>query len=188
MKRLKNGLILLFLAILTLLLLSCSERYKEPAPFFDKLHLEYEFVYYSPLAGEGSNKTIYDVQKLDNNHYKIIRVEKGSALKDEIDEFFVDAYGRVYKSSSKDYQGGFSPIWIPAYLMDIGDSVYGDDQVIKRDKWEKWNVVVVRSTFLNQQKYYEIKTGFLVGASAEFAGHTGTEVLVNTNANIPVVQ
>jgi hypothetical protein len=39
MKRLKNGLILLFLAILTLLLLSCSERYKEPAPFFDKLHL-----------------------------------------------------------------------------------------------------------------------------------------------------
>ena len=188
MKRSKNSLIILFLVILPLLLLNCSKGYKEPAPLFNKLHLEYEFAYYSPLSGKGSAKTIYDVQKLDNNHYKIIRVDEGSALKDEIEEYFVDTQGKVYKSSSKDYEGGFSPIWIPAYLMDIGDSVYGDDQVIKRDKWKKWDVVVVRSNFVNVEKYYEIKTGFLVGSFAETRGHTGTKVLVNTKADIPVAE
>jgi len=188
MKKSKNILIVLFLITLLLLYVRCADRYNELAPFFDGLHLEYEFISYSPLAGGSNSETIYDVQKLDNNHYKIIGVDKASFLKDEIDEFFVDAYGKVYKSSSKDSEGGFSPIWIPAYLMDIGDSVYGDDQVIKRDKWKKWNVVVVKSNFLNVEKYYEIKTGFLVGSFAESRGHTGTEVLINTNADIPVAE
>lgn len=190
MKRLKNGLIILFLVILPALLLSCSERYKAPVPFFDGLHLAYETAYYSPLAGVSSDKIIYDVQKLDDNHYKIMEVRKGSALKDEIDEFFVDVYGKVYKSSDKDYRKEFSPIWIPAYLMQIGDLVGEGYQVVGKDKWEKWNVVVVRSPapLGKVEFYYESNTGLLVGLFVEFAGHTAKQVLVNTNADIPVAQ
>lgn len=180
MKRSKNSLIVFVLVVLSLLLLCCSERYNELAPFFDGLHLEYKF---------GSIQIIYSVQALDNK-FKIIERRKRSPLSDAIEEYFVDIYGKVYKSSSKDYKGKFSPIWIPAYVMQIGDTFDGVHQVIRKEQWRKWKVVVVRvpTTLGETELYYESNTGFLVGFFATMGRSEGTQVLVNTNADIPVAE
>jgi hypothetical protein len=181
MKKLKNGLILLLLIILPLLLLYCSEGYKEPVPFFDGLYLEYSF---------DGIPTIYNVKVIDNNKFRIIETRKWSSLSDEVEELFVNAHGKVYKSTFKDYEGKFSPIWIPAYAMKIGDTFDEGYQVVRKDKWKKWNVMVVKSpgTLGETELYYESKTGFLVGFFARMGTREGTEILENTNANIPVVE
>jgi hypothetical protein len=181
MKMLKNGVIILFLVTLPVLLLSCSDGYKEQAPFFDGLYLEYSL---------GGISTIYNVKVIDKNRFKITETQKWTALGDEVEEYFVDAYGKVYKSSSKDYKGGFSPIWIPADLMQIGDTFDEGYQVARKDKWQKWNVVVVRSPFPvgETELYYESNTGFFVGFFGRLGANEGTKVLVNTNAKIPVAE
>jgi len=184
MKKFKYSLMLIFIISLSLLLLSCSERYKEPAPFFDDLYLEYKL---------GSVRTIYNVEKIDNNHFKIIEKTPWEVFEDEIEEYFVDFYGKVYKSSFKDWEGGFSPIWIPAYAMEIGDTFDEGYQVIRKDTWKKWNVAVVkRQSLLGEAEfYYEINTGFWVGYFAKvptLSRKEHTKVLVNTNADIPVAE
>ena len=185
MKRFKNTLILLLLILLPLLLLNCSEKNKEPVPFFDGLYLEYTIGNEVP--------EIYNITALGNNKFKII--EKTSwkgVLKDEIDEFFVDSYGKVYKSSFKNWEGSFSPVWIPIYLMQIGDTFGKGYQVVRREKWQKWNVVVVRCPLprglAEAEIYLESSTGFVVGKFEKMGAMETTKVLVNTNANIPVAQ
>jgi hypothetical protein len=102
-------------------------------------------------------------------------------------EFFVDNYGRVYKSSVKDYEGEYSPVWIPLHAMKIGDSYDGVYKVARRDQWKKWDVMVVKNPDFDEEQYFELNTGYLVGVKGEF-GLSYELVLVNTNANIPTIE
>jgi hypothetical protein len=183
MKRFKYCFALIFIISLTLLLLHCSEQYKEPAPFFDGLYLEYTF--------DNNIPEIYNITALGDNRFKIIKKTSWKGVfKDDIKEFFVDAYGRVYKSSSKAYPGGFSPIWIPVYVMQIGDTFGDGYQLVRKDKWQKWNVVVVKcpSSLGEVELYLESSSGFRVGDFVRLGAIETTTVLVNTNAKIPVAE
>jgi hypothetical protein len=74
--------------------------------------------------------------------------------------------------------------------MQIGDTFNGGHQVIRKEQWRKWNVVVVRvpTTLGETELYYESNTGFLVGYFGRLGKSEGTGVLVNTNADIPVAE
>ncbi len=172
-------IILLFLIVSLPLIFSHCTKYKEPVPFFDGLVLEYE------IKGK---KIIFNAHVLDNKKYKIVKTEKSKVFGDKIKEFFVDAYGRVYKSSFKDYEGGFSPIWIPVYAMEIGDTYDEGYTILRKDKWKKWNVMVIKNPYIiEEEQYFEINTGYLVGVKGIF-GRAFEFFLVKTNANIPVVE
>lgn len=100
----------------------------------------------------------------------------------------MDVYGRVYKSSFKASEGRFSIIWIPVHKMEIGDT-FDKSIVLKRDRWKKWEVLVIKPNNLPMQKYYEVNTGFLVGirySGILARGGIGELVLRDTNADIPV--
>jgi hypothetical protein len=177
MKVKKCGFTIL-LGILLLLILSQCSKYKEEAPFFDGLYLEYKL-------GRKGKKT-YNVSISENKGFKIIETEKYPNLNDEVEEYLVDNYGKVYKSSSGGYKGYFSPIWIPANEMKAGDT-FGDGLTVSRvDKWKKWEVLVVKVPIGKIEVFYEINSGFWVGTIGRTATGATEFVLFNTNADIPV--
>jgi hypothetical protein len=165
-----------FVLLLIFLSLIYCTKYKEKAPFFDGLKLEYM---------QGSIKTIYMVEVLKNNRFKIISIRKREPLSDDVDEFFVDAYGTVKESSFKDYVGGFSPIWLPVHDMDIGDTFDDGYTVLRKDHWKKWEVMAIKNPILDEESYFDLNSGYSVGAKGKNAGGY-EEFLVATNANIPV--
>lgn len=175
MERFKKGLILLF-GIYLLSILSCT-KYEEEAPFFDGLFLEYRL---------GGLRTIYNIHVLANHKFKIIETQKARVLSDDVEELYVDAYGRVYKSSFKPYKGKFSPIWIPVHKMEIGDTFDSGYTVARKEKWEKWEVLVIKDPVVREERYFDLNTGFWVGSFARTAVGAGKIVLINTNADIPV--
>lgn len=168
------------IACLSLILLfsSCT-KYKEEAPFFDGLVLEYNLM----------QKTLtYKIKSLDNNQFKINMIIKFDILSDETEEFLVDAHGKVRESSTEDYQGNFSDIWIPAHKMEFGDTFDDGYTVLRREQWKKWQVLVVKNPLIDEERYYEISTGFWVGSNTKTRIGTGTIVLSNTNADIPTIE
>jgi hypothetical protein len=165
-------MILLITAISVLFISACS-KYDEPVPFYDGLFLEY-------FAGL---KIIYNVHSIKNGNYKIIKTEVGEVLGDDIDDIFVDIYGKVYKSTFKDYEGKFSFIWIPVHQLNIGDTFNNGYKVLRKDKWKKWKVLVVKNPYFNEERYFELNTGYLVGAKGNIEMN-----LVKTNADIPTVE
>jgi hypothetical protein len=186
MKRFKYSLALIFIISL---LLHCSKQYKEAAPFLDGLFLEYE-TDVKTFAGREKIKTVYNVHSLGNDRFKITKTENQTFFGDGVKEYFVDSYGKVYESSCRECEGKFSPIWIPAHTMEIGDT-FDERKIIKRNKWNQWNVVVVKSQIsaIGAEWYYDANTGFLVGVyTSDAIGGKVTRKLINTNANILVVQ
>ncbi len=179
MKRFKESLFLLLIISLPLILLHCT-KYKEEAPFFEGLFLEYDW--------GGGTREKYNVHVIDNNRFKITETRKREPLSDDVEEFLVDAYGKVYKSSYRPYKGKFSPIWIPAHKMEIGDTFDGRKLVERKDKWEKWEVLVVKDTPTGGESYFELNTGYLVGSFAKTAIGVGKIILLSTNADIPTIQ
>lgn len=167
-------ILLLFLLIG---LLSCN-KYEEPVPFSDGLFLEYD------AAGI---KTIFSFERQLNLNYKITETEKRKPLNDKIIDIFVDSYGKVYKSSFKDYEGGFSPIWIPIHVMKVGDIYDGGYKLTKKDRWKKWDVMVIENPAHDEEQYFDVNTGYLVGVKGRF-GMSYEVVLVNTNADIPNIE
>lgn len=165
--------------ILSLLIgfLSCN-KYEEPTPFSDGLFLEYS---------AGGIKTIFSFARQENFNYKITETEKRKPLNDKVTELFVDNYGRVYKSSFKDYEGGFSPVWIPVHAMKVGDSYDGGYKLTRKDRWRKWDVMVIKNPDFDEEQYFEKNTGYLVGVKGKF-GMSYELVLVNTNADIPEIE
>jgi len=178
MEKVKKSFIILLGVVLPLIFLHCT-KYKESAPFFDGLFLEYKL---------GALRITYNVYVLDNNKFKIIETEKARVLSDDVEELFVDAYGRVYKSSFEDYEDGFSPIWIPANQMQIGDTFDDGYTVLREDSWKKWKVLVVKNPLIEEERYYDLNTGYWVGAFARTTRGTGEIILVDTNSGIPVVE
>ncbi len=177
MKCLKKITLLLLIVSLQLTFWHCT-KYKEPVPFFDGMFLEYS---------SGHIQKIYNFQELEDLEFKIIKTEKMKALGDSITNFLVDIYGKVYESSTKGYEGKFSPIWIPVNLMEIGDSFDGKYTVLRRDRYRKWDVLVIKAIEFNVEHYFEINTGYLVGVKGIF-GRAFEYFLVNTNADIPVAE
>lgn len=165
-------MILLITAISVLFISACS-KYDEPVPFYDGLFLEY-------FAGL---KILYDVHSIENGNYKIIETEVSEVLGDTIRNFFVDIYGKVYKSSSKDYEGKFSSIWIPVHQLKIGDTFDDGYKVLRKDKWRNWEVLVIKNPIYNEEQYFELNTGYLVGVKGSIEVN-----LVKTNADIPTVE
>ena len=168
---------LFFVLSLPMMLLSCN-KYEEPTPFSDGLFLEYRV---------GGKKTIFNFERLENYNYKITETEIRKVLGDKVTELFVDNYGIVYKSSFKDYEGGFSPVWIPINAMKVGDSYDEGYKVSRKDRWKKWDVMVIKNPDFEEEQYFEINTGYLVGVKGKF-GRSYELVLVNTNADIPTVE
>ncbi len=179
MKMFNKFSFLLLIIILPLILLQCT-KYKEESPFFDGLFLEYD-------RGGGS-RTIYNVQVLENYRFKITETRKREPLSDDVEELFVDSYGRVYKSSFEDYEGGFSPIWIPVHEMEIGDTFDDGYAVLREDTWKKWKVLVVKNPIVEEERYYDLNTGYWVGLFAKTPMGVVAFVLVNTNADIPTAK
>lgn len=175
MKGFKKIIFLLLIVSLPLIFIHCT-KYKEPAPFFDGLFFEYDV--------GASKRIIYNVQVLDNNQFKITETRKRRVLSDDIEELFVDAHGKVYKSTFKPYKGKFSPIWIPVHVMEIGDTFDGGYVVTRKDKWEKWEVLVIKEPVVREERYYDLNTGYWVGLFAKTPMGVITFVLVNTNADI----
>ncbi len=177
MKIFKSLIFIFFIMLLS----SCSNSYKEPAPFFDGLFLEYGL--------GGPFKVSYTVRDLeDRDGYKIVETYKGGVLNGETEEMLVDAYGRVYKSTNKDYEKSFSHIWIPVHKMEIGDSFkyLGDKYTVtKREKWGKWEVMAIKNLDYGYERYYEITTGYWVGSSGE---RSKKIILTHTNADIPTIE
>lgn len=164
---------ILIITSISVLFISACSKYDEPAPFYDGLLLEY-------FAGL---KIIYNVHSIENGNYKIIKTEVGEVLGDDIDDIFVDMYGKVYKSSFKDYEGKFSSIWIPVHKMEIGDTFDGGYKVLRKDRWKKWEVLVIKNPMFNEERYFELKTGYLVGVKGSIEVN-----LVKTNADIPIIE
>jgi hypothetical protein len=115
----------------------------------------------------------------------VVETETWSALGDSVTEFFIDNYGKVYKSSGDgSYIGAFSPIWIPVNKMEIGDIFDEDHHVMKRMSWKKWDVLVVENTAGSSigkvEDYFDVTTGFKVGTYVNAGGEIEI-ILMKTN-------
>lgn len=181
MEKVKKGFIILLGIPLTLILSQCT-KYKEKAPFFEGLILEYG------SSGATYGRYIYEINSLDDNGFKITKKEKWKALKPKPVVMMVKANGRVYESNKKRYKNKFSPIWIPVNEMEIGDKFDDRNIVERKAKWEKWKVLVVKDTPTGGESYYDLNTGYWVGSFARTAVGSGEIVLVDTNADIPTVE
>ncbi len=181
MERFKKVLFLLVIISLSVVFFQCT-KYKEPAPFFDGLFLEYD------RSPGHRYKLIYNVHVLENNKYKILETDTVYITDSDKIEMYVDKNGRVYESSKERYEGKFSPIWIPVNEMEIGDKFDERKLIEREDKWEKWEVLVVKDTPTGGESYYDLNTGYWVGAFARTPRGAGKIVLVNTNADIPTVE
>ena len=166
-------LLMLIIVINVFLNASCT-KYNEAVPFFDRLYLEYIV---SDL------KTVFNVLSADNNKFKIVKTEVNDILGDRVIEMFVDMHGKVYESSSSNYKGKFTSIWIPVHQMEIGDTFDDGYKVLRKDKWKKWEVLVIKNPTYNEEQYFEINTGYLVGVKGSVEVN-----LVNTNADIPTIE
>ncbi len=166
---------LLMIALLPVILMGCTNKYDEEAPFFDGLSLEY---------GVGAQRVIYSVHALENKKFKMVRAEKREPLSDNVEELYIKTNGQVYKSTYKGFEGKFSPIWLPIVKMKVGDTFDGGKLVERKDKWGRWNVLVVQETSVGVTHYYDLATGFLVGEEASTLRGNSKVVLINTNANI----
>jgi len=166
-------LLMLIIVINVFLTASCI-KYNEVVPFFDGLYLEYIV---SDL------KTIFNVLSADNNKFKIVKTEVNDVLGDRVIEIFVDMHGKVYESSFKDYKGKFTSIWIPVHQMEIGDTFDDGYKVLRKDKWKNWEVLVIKNPIYNEEQYFELNTGYLVGVKGSVEVN-----LVNTNADIPTIE
>ena len=172
MNNIKKAL-LLVITVSILLMTACS-KHEELAPFFDRLYLEYIV---SDL------KTVFNVLSADNNKFKIVKTEVNDVLGDRVVEMFVDMHGKVYESSSSKYEGKFTSIWIPVHQMEIGDTFDDGYKVLRKDKWKKWEVLVIKNPIYNEEQYFELNTGYLVGVKGNVEVN-----LVNTNADIPTIE
>jgi hypothetical protein len=180
-KKSKVIAIIIILLAITFALFNCS-KYNAVAPFFDGLTLVYD------VSG---TKFIYKVYALEDNKYHIVHIEKWTGLGDKTYEYFTDIHGIVYKvtrKASRNYKGGFSPIWISTSEMKIGDTFNGGQKVIERKQWKKWDVLVVKNPNVDMKSYYEVNTGFYVGYEGRARGGSSAEVLINDNADIPTVE
>ena len=81
----------------------------------------------------------------------------------------------------KRYEKKFSPVWIPIHEMEIGDTFDSGYTVTRKEKWKKWDVLVVKDPDSNNERYFDINTGYWVGSYERRL----TIVLVDTNADIP---
>jgi hypothetical protein len=159
------------------LILICCTKYKEQTPFFDGLFLEYDL-------GSPGFKWTYNIHNIEDGKFRINETEEEGAIGKRLREYFVDSKGKVYKTDTKDYQGKFSPIWLPVHEMKIGDTFDNGDAVVRKDKWKKWEVLVIKDSDSNNERYFDVNTGYFVGSYESRA----TVVLINTNASIPFVE
>lgn len=165
---------LITLIILSLVFLFNCSKYKEEAPFFDGLTLEYKW---------GLMKKVYEVKDIDKG-FRILQTRVSKGLGNKTEEFFVDEYGKVYKSTEKAYVGHFSPMWIPVNKMDVGSEYNDGFTIIKKDRWKIWDVLVSECPMSGEKTYFEANTGYLVGKKGK-----GYEIyLINTNADIPTIE
>ena len=162
------NIVRIFVICFTFMMLGC-EKYKEEAPFFDGLHLEYH--------GKSAIHK-YKITELGNK-FKISEVIEYSILSDDEEEFIVNSHG-IRKDS-----GEFSVIWISVNELEIGDSFGGGLRVLRLDNWKGWRVMVIKGMG-RHEIFYEANTGFLVGWTASSVSGTTELVLVDTNADIPV--
>ncbi|KPK02137.1 MAG: hypothetical protein AMK71_03350 [Nitrospira bacterium SG8_35_4] len=165
--------LLLILTVIIFLMTACS-KYEEPAPFFDGLFLDYKI---------GEIKRIFNFNIIDNNSFKIVKTDVDDVLGNTSIELFIDGNGRVYKSNSSKYEGKYSLVWIPVHQMKIGDTFDDGYKVLRKDKWKKWEVLVIKNPIYNEEQYFELNTGYLVGVKGSVEVN-----LVNTNADIPTVE
>jgi hypothetical protein len=67
--------------------------------------------------------------------------------------------------------------------MKIGDTFDDGYKVLRKDRWKKWEVLVIKNPTYNEEQYFELNTGYLVGVKGRVEVN-----LVNTNADIPTVE
>jgi hypothetical protein len=181
MKVIKYGIFLLLLTFPLYISFFLVNQPKVPAPFFDGMFLEISF---------SESIITYEVNVLDNDGYKIIKTDKwkdtGKAKAvGAIEEYHVDRYGIVYKSSFKNAVGRFSPIWIPVHEIGKGDKIDRRRMVLGKQRWKGRRTLVIEDEPTGAFEYYDLNTGLLAGAFATTAAGESEFVLVKTNADMP---
>jgi hypothetical protein len=172
MYRVRKVFPVLMLICFPFFFLQCANQ-NEEVPFFDGLFLEYET----------GVRVMYTVNALDKDRFKIIKTEQWGTFGDKITELYVNMRGRVYKSNTRGYKGKFSPIWIPVHQIEVGESFDEGYTAIRKDRWKNWDVMVIKSTGTEEERYFELNKGFFVGLTGSF-DRKYEPVLVNTNAGI----
>jgi len=158
-------------------------QYREVAPFFDGLKLDY---------GKHSGD-MFTFSVIDASWFKVTATEKRGIPKDTYTEYTVNKFGIIEKERHIPSDGEvtewvrntdeFIHIWIPANSLALGDMLKDKISYVDRiDKWKRWDVLVIKDSIINNvESYYEIHTGYLVGYS------TADYYLIDTNADIPTI-
>jgi len=174
MKHCKYHIILIILS--QLIFVYCSEN-KELAPFLDGDAFEYK---------SNNIRVLYKVHTHDDGTFKITKTEKYRALQDKIEEFFLNPYGIVYKSTLDKYKGNFSPLWIPINTINIGDTFNSGYSAERKTRWKHWEVIVIKNPRVNEERFYEVNTGYFVGLRGN-VGRSYNLILNYANADIPTI-
>ena len=132
--------------------------------------------------------TNYEIESVENNKFHVIEKDIPMYFKSDKKEYTLNRWGRVIKKSSGKFTEGFSSIWLPVKKMKIGDNFDDGYTVVRRDRWKKWEVLVVKDSLFGGERYFDINTGFWVGLSVKSGMGGATFVLVDTNADIPVIE
>lgn len=197
MEIITKRLILLMAACSALVLLQCT-KVTEQAPFFDGLYLKYHETFGDSEKPDGliwSREIEYKFKKTkkgDFQIYQVVTTQRIKKLNKKIepvpypligDDLTIDQKGKVLKGGNNlDFVNDYtSSLWLPFDKRKIGAEVIEKISKVGQEiKWAGQDVWPVKG-LLGDVHYYDLKTGFLVGAE-NFKGKLKM-VLIDTNLN-----
>lgn len=182
--------------VLLIFMVQCSKQ--EQAPYVDGLYFEYDVVKTFKIREEfmlgmegrrSSAKVKYKVQASDDGYEINKTVDNATIFFIAADEvILVDKYGK-----NKEL-GNYFKLWLPVKGLEIGDAVYANFRVDRKERWKEWDVMVcIDKSAPLAEFYFDSETGFFVGMKAGFVAvisgsQEREEVLINTNAGINVAK
>ncbi len=159
--------------------MSCT-KYEEPTPFFDGLFLKYHEVFGDPENIEKiawTREIEYRFKELDDGNFHIIqeiKTQRGKALDKRIEvvpypkageDLTIDRTGKVIKGGDfTNFVRGYpSYLWLPLEEMRKGvEIIEGIWKVGGEARWRGCDALLVEGT-LKDKRYYDVKTGVLLG-------------------------
>lgn len=163
-----------------MIFLHCT-RYKEPAPFFDGLYLKYHEVFGKSENPEDiiwTRDIEYRFRQLEGSNFHISQVvdtkrDKNLDVKIEPTPYpqvgadlTIDQQGNVLKGGNNFYFVNGYPVylWLPPDKRKVGTEVItAIRKVEEKTKWKGRDVWPVKG-MLGDTYYYDLNTGFLIGA------------------------
>lgn len=193
----RRAIIAALLIAASFLTVQCTQS--PEAPFFDGLYLKYKLTntsktrYDDMLESEGNvrNYAVTYSFERSGERYRVLmsEVEPRSLRTYGEEEFILDSRGMIRESANSDENGNYSRIWLPAAGLERGDRIQDTLAVDRKGKWKQWDVIVVMDVLTPVfERYYDIKTGLLVGEQTRFGvkgmgSRQSMSTLADTNAN-----